>query len=133
MKLVLILLALLYVLSPYDLVPDLLAGWGWLDDIAILGLLWRYLYKQRYKTRPAGERTAGTPGEPGSRAVDPYTVLGVRPGASSEEIKKAYRELANKYHPDKVDHLGEEFKALAAKRFKEIQSAYEALTKNTTP
>lgn len=132
MKLLLLLLALLYVLSPYDLVPDLLAGWGWLDDIAILGLLWRYLYKQRYKTRPADERTAGVQGESGSRAADPYSVLGVRPGASSEEIKKAYRELANKYHPDKVDHLGEEFKALAAKRFKEIQSAYEALTKNTT-
>ncbi|MBW1956146.1 MAG: DnaJ domain-containing protein [Deltaproteobacteria bacterium] len=132
MKLLLLLLALLYVLSPYDVVPDLLAGWGWLDDIAILGLLWRYLYKQRYKNRPAEERTTGTRGESGSRATDPYTVLGVRPGASSEEIKKAYRELANKYHPDKVDHLGEEFKALAAKRFKEIQSAYEILTKNTT-
>ncbi len=133
MKLLLLLLALLYVLSPYDIVPDLLAGWGWLDDIAMLGLLWRYLYKQQYKTRPAGQSTAGTRGESGSPAADPYTVLGVRPGASSEEIKKAYRELANKYHPDKVDHLGEEFKALAAKRFKQIQSAYEALIKDTIP
>jgi len=36
--------------------------------------------------------------------------------------------LANKYHPDKVDHLGEEFKKLAEKKFKDIQEAYQKLT-----
>ena len=54
-------------------------------------------------------------------------MLGVRPGASSEEIKHAYRELANKYHPDKVTHLGEDFQTLAEDRFKEIQEAYQTL------
>ena len=44
-------------------------------------------------------------------------------------FKKVYRQLANKYHPDKVQHLGEEFKELAENRFKEIQTAYRELTK----
>ncbi len=48
--------------------------------------------------------------------------------ASTEEIKHAYRELAGKYHPDKLEHLGDEFKALAEMRFKEIQQAYQELT-----
>jgi len=59
---------------------------------------------------------------------DPYDILGVSKQASASEIKNAYRKLANKYHPDKVDHLGDEFKSLAEKRFKEIQEAYQKLT-----
>ncbi|MBW1817978.1 MAG: DnaJ domain-containing protein [Deltaproteobacteria bacterium] len=45
------------------------------------------------------------------------------------EIRKAYRELANRYHPDKVNHLGEEFRDLAEERFKEVQTAYQELTR----
>ncbi|MBW2252595.1 MAG: DUF1232 domain-containing protein, partial [Deltaproteobacteria bacterium] len=44
MKIILIILAILYVLSPYDILPDFIVGWGWLDDVAILGFLFRYLY-----------------------------------------------------------------------------------------
>jgi DnaJ like chaperone protein len=54
-------------------------------------------------------------------------VLGLDRGASRDEIQKAYRALANKYHPDKVQHLGEEFRALAEDRFKEIRQAYVSL------
>jgi DnaJ-class molecular chaperone len=54
-------------------------------------------------------------------------VLGVGRNATSEQIKQAYRQLANQYHPDKVIHLGEEFRELAEKRFKEIQEAYQKL------
>ena len=57
----------------------------------------------------------------------PYTVLGVAPGASREEIKAAYRRLAAKYHPDKVQHLGKDFQKMAEDRFKEIQQAYDEL------
>jgi DnaJ like chaperone protein len=58
---------------------------------------------------------------------NPHKILGVPKNASVEEIKTAYRQLANKYHPDKVSHLGDEFRKLAERRFKEIQSAYQEL------
>ena len=72
----------------------------------------------------------GRPPRPGSgkTAEDPYTILEILPGASSEDIKSAYRRLAGKYHPDKVQHLGEEFQKLAEDRFKKIQQAYDELT-----
>ncbi len=143
MRYLLLLLALIYVLSPYDLLPDFIVGWGWLDDLAILGLVWRYFFsgKKKPDSRRVYENnkgngffdneTSGTGYQYGQDAApdDPYKILGVRRDASAEEIKKAYRQLANKFHPDKVLHLGEEFRELAEKRFKEIQKAYQELSK----
>jgi DnaJ like chaperone protein len=147
-KIIIIVLALLYVLNPFDILPDLMLGWGWLDDIVILGLLWRYLYSQKKKreafqkydqnSRNApndGHSHAGNKNESRTYthaddftdAWSPHHVLEVEPGASQKEIKQAYRRLAGKYHPDKVEHLGDEFKALAERRFKEIQRAYQEL------
>ena len=53
---------------------------------------------------------------------DPYKVLGVEPGASDEEIKKAYRRLAKQYHPDL--NPGDE---VAARKMKEVNAAYEQI------
>ena len=150
MKILLIILAILYVLSPYDFFPDFFAiGWGWLDDLIVLALLWRYLnflskkpfgsqqfyqqYRRSYKNKNYDQfsqedaRQARSEFEEAGRSKDPYDVLNIPRNASPEDIKKAYRELANKYHPDKVLHLGEEFKKLAEKRFKEIEEAYRKL------
>ena len=49
------------------------------------------------------------------------------PKASDEEVKKAYRRMAMKYHPDKVGHLGEEFQQAAAEKFRKVQDAYERI------
>ena len=145
MKILFIILAIIYTLSPLDIIPDF-PIWGWLDDLAIWGILLRYLYIQKKKAAGyyqyyrqsqegsqrsyrQGEGAKDTGGEQNrareaTDARDPYTVLGVDRNASPEDIKKAYRQLVNKYHPDKVAHLGNEFQKLADKRFKEIQEAY---------
>lgn len=59
---------------------------------------------------------------------NPYEVLGVRQGASEEEIKKAYRELVKKYHPDQ--YRDNPLASLAEEKLKEINEAYDYLTKN---
>ena len=58
---------------------------------------------------------------------DPYKVLGLTSAATDEEVKKAYRRLAMKYHPDKVDGMGEEVKKNAEAQFREINEAYEQI------
>ncbi len=58
---------------------------------------------------------------------DPYSVLGVSPSASDEEVKKAYRELARKYHPD--NYANNPLADLAEEKMKEINEAYDTITK----
>ena len=58
---------------------------------------------------------------------DPYEVLGVPHGASEEDIKKSYRELVRKYHPDK--YADNPLADLAQEKMKEINEAYDTLTK----
>eukprot|EP01047_Picozoa_sp_COSAG01_P013862 COSAG01_NODE_662_length_14431_cov_31.385775_9_plen_271_part_00 len=56
-----------------------------------------------------------------------YDILGINKNASSEEIKKAYKTACKKYHPDKVQHLGDEFRKVAETKIKKINAAYAAL------
>ena len=56
---------------------------------------------------------------------DPYQVLGVSPNADDEEIKKAYRALVRKYHPDK--YQDSDLKDVASEKMKEVNAAYEAI------
>lgn len=58
-----------------------------------------------------------------------YAVLGLEPGADMDTIKKSYRQLSMKYHPDKVRHLGEEFREIAENKMKEINAAYDYFKK----
>ncbi|MBW1892073.1 MAG: DnaJ domain-containing protein [Deltaproteobacteria bacterium] len=156
----LIILVVLYILSPFDLIPDLLPIYGWIDDTFLLGLLLYFLRRGRlpgflinlknildpFKKKNAKYRhnqtdSTGSYGEYGNRQgrtdtfqkKTPFEILGVQPGASQEEIHAAYRRAVHAYHPDKVSHLGPELQELAKNKFVEIQEAYQELTgKNTT-
>ena len=61
---------------------------------------------------------------------DPYSVLGVSRDASEEEIKKAYKALSRKYHPDA--NINNPNKDQAEEKFKEIQAAYQQIMKERT-
>lgn len=58
-----------------------------------------------------------------------YKILEVDANASDEEVKKAYRRMAVKFHPDKVADLGEEAQKAAKERFQKVQEAWEAVKK----
>lgn len=145
MRYLIYLLLIAYALSPFDLLPEFFIGpIGLIEDVVTLGVLYWYFIYRPAKMRAQSERAyyqegegrrsesyqeerKGAQGDKGLSRPDPHEVLGVPRGASVDEIKRAYRKLAAKYHPDKVDHLGDEFKVLAEKRFKEIQDAYQEL------
>ncbi len=59
-----------------------------------------------------------------------YKILEINPGVSNEEVKKAYRRMARKYHPDMVSHLGDDFKEIANKKFRKVNEAYEKIKKS---
>ncbi len=57
--------------------------------------------------------------------TDPYSVLGISPSATDDEVKRAYRELSRKYHPD--SYVDNPLSELAEEKFKEVQEAYSAI------
>jgi len=136
-----ILIAVLYVLSPVDAMPDFLPGLGWLDDLIVLGVLAWVLFAQQRGQSPwdvfrgrmgGGWRHRSSSPRPEDltadfSTMDPYTLLEVSHRASPEEIKAAYKRAVARYHPDKVTHLGKEFQELAHKKLLAIQQAYEIL------
>jgi DnaJ domain/Protein of unknown function (DUF1232) len=151
LKILLIILLLLYIISPFDFLPDFIPITGWLDDAFLLGVFVYYLRRgrlpgffswrgkfskadqddNRRSDRAGGfekeKADSGSESKAQTDLKDPYEILGVKPGASPEEIQAAYRRAAQAYHPDKVSHLGREFQELAQKKFIEIQEAYEKL------
>jgi DnaJ like chaperone protein len=58
-----------------------------------------------------------------------YKVLGIESNETEEEIKKAYRQMVVRYHPDKVAQMGEEYKKGAKEKFQKIQEAFENIKK----
>jgi DnaJ like chaperone protein len=64
-----------------------------------------------------------------SATMTDYEILGVPNGTSFDEVKRAYRNLSKQYHPDKVLHLGDEFKKFSEQKILDINQAYENIKK----
>lgn len=176
-KIAFALVALIYVISPFDLIPDFLIPYlGWIDDTALIAFLlyflrtgkipnilsgkWRSVFgnsrsgsgfeagkrkanssdssRSGYSGQQGHNRYEQASGREGYRSTDehtekkspretPYDILGVSPGAGETEIRQAYKTLAKQYHPDRTAHLGPDIQELAARRFREINDAYQAL------
>ena len=58
-------------------------------------------------------------------AQSAYKILEISSSATDDEVKKAYRKMAVKYHPDKVAHLGDDLQEQAKQKFQKVQQAYE--------
>lgn len=136
-----VLLVVLYQVLPWDILPDFLGPLGRLDDILLLALLLWYLWSGKRlsdlirKGRPwRGSEASGSGTDESVRgheaqdgADDPYSLLGILPGASMDEVHRAYRREMAKYHPDRVSHLGEELQRVAHRKSLEIQQAYQEI------
>ena len=59
-----------------------------------------------------------------------FSVLGLPPSATQMQVKKTYRDLIKKYHPDKLQHLGHSFRQEAEKKMQEINGAYDEIMKH---
>ena len=82
-----------------------------------------------YQTGGSGgyRRTQEPPRASTPPQKDPYAVLGLEPSASAGEIKRAYRKLMSRHHPDKLGDVPEELKRRAEDRAREINAAYEKI------
>lgn len=58
-----------------------------------------------------------------------YKILEVSSDATDDEVKKAFRKMAVRFHPDKVTHLGDEFQGVAKEKFQKVNEAYEKIKK----
>lgn len=62
-------------------------------------------------------------------AESAYKILEIEKSATDAEVKKAYREMAKKYHPDKLQHMDEAYRQGAEEKFTKVQEAYETIQK----
>lgn len=88
---------------------------------------------QFHQNRSGGGYSQGPNAAPSKSAIDnAYAVLGVKKGATKEEVKKAYRRLMNQYHPDKLVAKGlpEKMMKAATEKAQEIQEAYDMVSKS---
>ena len=120
--------ALVYVILPWDF--DFIPLAGRIDDVLVLSFALWYAWKMRPAARRSARGRTSVPPEEDGEPTDPYEILGVAKSASADEVKKAYRDLLGKYHPDRLQHLGGEFREMAARKAAAINGAYESVKRD---
>jgi DnaJ-domain-containing protein 1 len=88
----------------------------------------RALVTSRSKRRARSKAAASETHDDLFTETDSYTVLGLEPGATMEDVTHAYRRRAKEYHPDRVNHLGAKLQEVARREFLRVQQAYESVT-----
>ena len=83
--------------------------------------------QQRESGDSASSQRQSGPSGPNQKAIQAYSILGLEYGASIDEVRRAYRRLAQVHHPDKFSALGKEAVAAATLTFQRIQDAYQYL------
>ncbi len=131
------LLLAVYIISPFDAHPL------FLDDLIASGVLFYVLFKNAKKKNQQNHEYFGqsgpgsqTKGNSSAESTGPltldraYTILGVSPKASLDEISKAYKEKVMKSHPDKVSHLSRELQEKAKEITLNLNGAYGLIKKH---
>lgn len=86
------------------------------------------IVRQAFQSKPRSrDSNVGAPTFRQGDLPDPYHVLGASELDSAENIKRKYKQMIMQYHPDRVAHLGQELKDLAAKKTTEINGAFAAI------
>lgn len=105
-------------------VIELIAQWSGVarSDYESIKAMFTYSYSNTGSGSAGGYR---------SHTLDSdYQILEISPDASDDEVKKAYRTLAKKYHPDRVAHLGDDMRKAAEEKFSRLSQAYDNIRKS---
>ena len=86
-----------------------------------------YWHNANYGANASGQRDSSGPSPPRPAEANPYAVLGLSASANEREIKRAYRQLISRHHPDKLGDVPEDLKRRAEERAREINMAYEKI------
>jgi DnaJ like chaperone protein len=117
------------VVSELNLIEKICRGMG-LSNMDFLSMKAMYTHSYGGGRRSAGGSSRSQPRRNRVSLSSSYSVLGISASANDKELKKAYRKLAVKFHPDKVAHLGKDHVEVAEDKFQKLQEAYESIKKS---
>ena len=117
-------------------VIELIAQWSGVarSDYESIKAMFTYgYYGNTGNTSGSGSYSGGSGSSNGYRSHtldSDYQILEISPNATDDEVKKAYRNLAKKYHPDRVAHLGDDMRKAAEEKFARLSQAYDNIRKS---
>ena len=114
-------------------VIELIAQWSGVarSDYESIKAMFTYSYANSGNNGSYSSGGNGNTGGYRSHTLDSdYQILEISPDASDDEVKKAYRSLAKKYHPDRVAHLGDDMRKAAEEKFSRLSQAYDNIRKS---